>query len=112
MHLSLARALDGRRALPVLDGTRLAAAGLDAADRLVRLDVTVRDLAEDDVLAVEPAGDDGGDEELRAVAARSISISCMVKGELTYVFGPALAMDRRKGLVCASLKFSSANFSP
>ena len=30
----------------------------------------------------------------------------------TYVFGPALAMDRRYGLSCFSLKFSSANFSP
>jgi hypothetical protein len=29
-----------------------------------------------------------------------------------YVLGPALAMDRRNGLVCFSLKFSSGNFSP
>lgn len=28
----------------------------------------VSDLAEDDVAAVQPGGDDGGDEELRAVA--------------------------------------------
>jgi hypothetical protein len=28
------------------------------------------DLAEDDVLAIEPGGDDGGDEELRAVTIR------------------------------------------
>jgi hypothetical protein len=28
------------------------------------------DLAEDDVLAIEPGGDDGGDEELRAVTRR------------------------------------------
>jgi hypothetical protein len=37
--------------------------GLDHSERLV-----VSDLAEDDVLAIEPAGDDGGDEELGAVA--------------------------------------------
>lgn len=30
----------------------------------------------------------------------------------THVLGPALAMDRRKGFWCLSLKFSSANFSP
>jgi hypothetical protein len=30
----------------------------------------------------------------------------------TYVLGPALAMERRKGLLWVSLKFSSANFSP
>lgn len=28
------------------------------------------------------------------------------------VFGPALAMERRNGLLWVSLKFSSANFSP
>jgi hypothetical protein len=37
--------------------------GLDHGERLV-----VGNLAEDDVLAIEPAGDDGGDEELGAVA--------------------------------------------
>ena len=30
----------------------------------------------------------------------------------TYVLGPALAMERRKGFLWVSLKFSSANFSP
>jgi hypothetical protein len=42
----------------------------------VRLDLldkvgTLRDLAEDDVLAVEPVGDNGGDEELRTVGVGS-----------------------------------------
>ena len=55
-------------ALLVLDGTAAATAGLDRLDDLVRLDVAVGDTAEDDVLAVEPRGDDGGDEELGAVA--------------------------------------------
>lgn len=31
----------------------------------------ISNLAEDDVLAIEPAGDDGGDEELRAVAGEN-----------------------------------------
>jgi len=30
----------------------------------------------------------------------------------TYVLGPALAMESKKGLLWVSLKFSSANFSP
>jgi hypothetical protein len=37
--------------------------GLDLVDNLPALE----DLAEDDVTAVEPRGDGGGDEELRAV---------------------------------------------
>lgn len=61
---------NGGWALLVLDGAAAAAAGLDRLDDLVRLDVAVRDTAEDDVLAVKPRGDDGGDEELGAVAGR------------------------------------------
>ena len=57
--------LDGR-SLAVLNGARLATAGLDSLDDLHGL--LVSDLAEDDVAAIEPAGDDGGDEELGAVA--------------------------------------------
>lgn len=33
-------------------------------------------------------------------------------GIKTHVLGPALAIDRRKGLSCFNLKFSSLNFSP
>lgn len=54
---------DGGRVL-VLDGARVAATGLDGPDHAHRLDVVLGDLAEDDVLAVEPRCDDGGDEEL------------------------------------------------
>lgn len=52
-----------------LGGAGAGADGLDGADDLVRSLVAADDLAEDDVLAVEPGGHDGGDEELRAVAA-------------------------------------------
>ena len=45
--------------------TRAGAEGLDGLDDLHRL--VVGDLAEDDVLAVQPARHDGGDEKLRAV---------------------------------------------
>jgi len=60
--------LDNRRdALLVLDGTAAGAAGLDRLDDTLGLGVVVWNLAEDNVAAVEPVGDDGGDEELRAV---------------------------------------------
>lgn len=49
-----------------LDGTGSTAAGLETLDDLHRL--VVSDLAEDNVLSIKPGGDNGGDEELRAVA--------------------------------------------
>ena len=58
---------DRRRAVLVLDVARTRAAGLDALDDGHRLGVAIGDFAEDDVPAVEPGGDDGGDEELAAV---------------------------------------------
>lgn len=98
--------------------------GLEGLDDLHGLGVS--DLAEDDVLAIEPAGDDGGDEELGAVAVILLVFvqspksraSCCDCGEAelgsreTYVLGPALAMDNKPGLLWVSLKFSSGNFSP
>ena len=74
----------------------------------------VSNLAEDDVLAIEPAGDDGGDEELRAVAGENkVRLSNRMEGQSkTYVLAPALAMDRRPGRVCFFWKFSSGNLSP
>lgn len=42
---------------------RALGAVLDLLDNVI----TLEDLAEDDVFAVQPGGDDGGDEELRAV---------------------------------------------
>ena len=90
--------------------TESACVRTDGVDDVHALD----DLAEDDVAAVEPLGLDGGDEELGAVAVRMVcqwSPERPVIGR-THVLGPALAMDSRPGLVCLSLKFSSANFSP
>jgi hypothetical protein len=66
LNLGSARLADGGDTLTVLDGTTGGAAGLDGLDDGDGLGV--RDLAEDDVAAVEPRGDDGGDEELGAVA--------------------------------------------
>ena len=60
--LVLTRSSDGRVAL----GRATARTQrLDLLDNLLPL--FVRNLAEDDVAAVEPGGDDGGDEELGAV---------------------------------------------
>jgi len=66
-NLELAGIDDGRRVL-VLDGTSVATAGLDGADNAHRLDIVLGNLSENDVLSVQPGGDDGGDEELRSVA--------------------------------------------
>lgn len=53
----------------MLDGTRAAATGLNRLDNTHRGGVVAWNLAKDDVTAIEPAGDNGGDEELGAVAA-------------------------------------------
>ena len=65
MHLLLARG-DNGGALAVLDSTTLRASSLKSSDDVQRL--LVSNLTEDDVAAVEPRGDDGGDEELGTVA--------------------------------------------
>tara|TARA_R110002003_G_scaffold64_12_gene6066 strand:+ start:22907 stop:23209 length:303 start_codon:yes stop_codon:yes gene_type:complete len=97
----------------LLNGDRLgglAGLGSDALDSLDDVEA-LDDLAEDDVLAVEPRGLDGADEELRAVAGVcQWGLPCA--GEVTHVPGPALAMERIPGPVCFRLKFSSSNFSP
>jgi len=64
---------------------------LDLRDDLVALE----DLAEDDVAAIEPAGDGGGDEELGAVGVLA-----------------AVGQLMRPLRVCLSLKFSSGNLAP
>jgi hypothetical protein len=112
-RLQLAGADNGGRALLILNGAATAADGLDGLDDLVRLDIAVGDAAEDDVLAVQPRGDNGGDEELGAVAVRGLAgADGGVAVQQAYVLGPALAMESRKGLLWISLKFSSLNFSP
>jgi hypothetical protein len=66
-YLCLTSGGDGGGTLLVLDRAAAAATGLDGLDDLVRLDIAIRNAAEDDVLAIEPRGDDSGDEELGAV---------------------------------------------
>ena len=92
-----------------LGAAALAALRLHLLDDVHALD----DLAEDDVLVVEPRGHNGGDEELRAVGCEAVSKCTVAKARAgSVLLGPALAMERRPGVVCFSLKFSSANFSP
>ena len=67
-RLELASGGDGGGSTTATDGTRAGTASLDGLDDGHGGDITLGDLTEDDVTAVEPAGDDGGDEELRAVA--------------------------------------------
>jgi hypothetical protein len=66
-RLSLAGLDDGGRVCLVLRSAGAGAASLNALDDGHAVGVAVGDLAEDDVAAVEPRGDNGGDEELRAV---------------------------------------------
>ena len=83
------------------DGAGGAAESLNLLDDLHGL--IVGNLTEDNVLAIEPRGDNGGDEELGAVAADAVSgqaqSSSYGEGAITYVLGPALAMERIPGLV-------------
>ena len=58
----LSAALDDGWGVLVLDGAALGAASLDRPDDSHGLLVAGNDLAEDDVTAVQPRGDDGGDE--------------------------------------------------
>ena len=106
-----------RVASGVLRRAALRTGRLESSDD--HLGLLIRDLAKDDVLVVEPAGHDGGDEELGAVpGAIVVSVESSKAAEprssasATYVLGPALAMDSRYGRSCLSLKFSSGNFSP
>lgn len=73
--LTTGRSLRGSRGgngwwtILVLDSSTAAADGLDRSHDLVGFDIAVRNTAEDDMLAVEPRGDDGCNEELRTIAA-------------------------------------------
>ena len=57
---------DNSGLLVKLNLTTVITGSLDGLDNSKRL--LVSDLAKDDVLAIEPAGDNGGDEELGAIA--------------------------------------------
>ena len=105
-------AVDNRGRLAVFDIAGAAASGLDRFDDPFTFFIFVHDLAEDDVLAIEPAGHNGGDEELRPIAFPQTSVYRPEGRLATHVFGPALAMESIKGFSCFSEKFSSANFSP
>jgi hypothetical protein len=66
IHLIELARLDNGWLLVVVDLAAAAAGGLESLDNVQGL--LISDLTEDDVLAIQPSGDDGGDEELRTVA--------------------------------------------
>lgn len=70
-HLQYTR-LDDRWLLVVVDLSASASSSLKSLDNHQR--GLISDLTEDDVLAIEPAGNDGGNEELGAVAVEMKSV--------------------------------------
>lgn len=66
MHFLQLTRVDNGGALLVLDGAGARASGLESLDNVEGF--LVGDLAKNDVATVQPGGDDGGDEELGAVA--------------------------------------------
>jgi len=64
-------------------------------------------LSKDNVLSVQPGGDNGRDEELGPC---ELDLLCVSESRQTcepLVLGPALAIDKSPGRLCLSLKFSS-----
>lgn len=78
----LSTRVDNGGALVVLDSAALRASSLESHDNVHGL--LVSNLTEDNVAAVEPRGDNGGDKELRAIAnfmvSRKGSVTVAVPG--------------------------------
>jgi hypothetical protein len=70
LSLLAGTSIDDGRLEVELDLTCTAAGGLELLDDLHA--GIICDLAEDDVLAIEPGGDDGSDEELGAVTRKRV----------------------------------------
>lgn len=68
LHLQDTR-LDNGWLLAVVDLSTAGSGSFEGLDNVHR--ILVSDLTEDDVLAIEPAGDHGSDEELGAVAKQT-----------------------------------------
>ena len=104
-HLSDTTLDNRRRAILILNRAAAGPAGLDALDDADGGGVAVGHLAEDDVAAVEPGGDDGGDEELGAVGVGPrvghAEEEGLVVGELEVLVGELLAVD---GFAARALK--------
>lgn len=87
--------VDNGGTLLVLDSTTAGAGSLKSLDNVHGL--LVSDLAENDVAAVEPRGDNSGDEELRAVGVGSGvghgQQTGAVVGELEVLVGELLTID-------------------
>jgi len=94
---SLTTVNNSRRGRLVLDVTIPAATRLNTLNDAHGGRVTRGDLAEDNVAAVEPGGNDGGDEELGAVGVGAGvghgEEEGLVVGELEALVGELLAVD-------------------
>ena len=70
--------VDDGRLLVILNLTGAGSSGLKSLDDVQGF--AISNLTEDDVLAIEPAGDDGSDEELRAIAVKRTCQVCLEEG--------------------------------
>ena len=88
---------DRRWSIFILDCTTARSASFDTLDDAVRLRIALCHLAEDNMAAVEPGGDDGGDEELRAIGIRTgvghAEVEGLLVGELKVLVRELLAVD-------------------
>lgn len=79
--LRLSSTLDDRWVL-ILDGTAAASAGFNRLNNAHGLGIAVGNLAENDMLAIEPRGDNSGDEELGTVSEKLVRIFYLESVEL------------------------------
>ena len=107
-HLLSTALDDGRWAILVLDASTASTASLNTLHHAVRSGVAIWDLAEDDVAAIEPRGDHGGDEELGAVGVGAGvghgQHEGLLVGELEVLVCEFLAVD---GFAARALNISS-----
>ena len=109
--------LDGAR---LIDGDRLGGLSIGRAKFFNRSDDihSFQNFSKHNVFPIKPSSDDLHPHQLNSYDRSIINGAFGGKGTVVtkncdpLVLGPAFAMERRPGLECFNLKFSSANFSP